>query len=259
MTSAFIRSDGKVPLTCPVGGCTHYETVLRGPDVMKNFQNHMNNTHRVICITPCSVYSNRLFTVCRSARLASALSLRPKVPMSPRATNPTRRPPRRSGTSDVYKRFSDARPMDICKQLDDIVWGESEDVWNQTFGLLIMNDVRHNTLVNVVMKWVLQMVADYESRHTTEYTDKMYIRDMENKAKELTKNNFKKMISSGEIEAAATKRENRKAAATLQSAMRRKTDMMKKRQLVGEEQLKQMEETRRQIESAKADKAKKRI
>ena len=56
--------------------------------------------------------------------------------------------------------------MDICKQLDDIVWGESEDVWNQTFGLLIMNDVRHNTLVNVVMKWVLQMVADYESRHT---------------------------------------------------------------------------------------------
>lgn len=166
MTSAFIRSDGKVPLTCPVGGCTHYETVLRGPDVMKNFQNHMNNTHRVICITPCSVYSNRLFTVCRSARRASALSLRPKVPMSPRATNPTRRPPRRSGTSDVYKRFSDARPMDICKQLDDIVWGESEDVWNQTFGLLIMNDVRHNTLVNVVMKWVLQMVADYESRHT---------------------------------------------------------------------------------------------
>jgi hypothetical protein len=104
--------------------------------------------------------------VCRSARRASALSLRPKVPMSPRAANPTHRPPRRSGTRDVYKRFSDARPMDICKQLDDIVWGESEDVWNQTFGLLIMNDVRHNTLVNVVMKWVLQMVADYESRHT---------------------------------------------------------------------------------------------
>ncbi len=45
------------------------------------------------------------------------------------------------------------------------------------------------------------------------------------------------------------------AAATLQSEVRRKTDMMKKRQLVDEEQLKQMEETRRQIESAKADKA----
>ena len=48
MTSAFIRSDGKVPATCPIGGCSHYESVLRGPDVMKNFQNHMNNTHRVI-------------------------------------------------------------------------------------------------------------------------------------------------------------------------------------------------------------------
>jgi LytS/YehU family sensor histidine kinase len=47
------------------------------------------------------------------------------------------------------------------------------------------------------------------------------------------------------------------AAATLQSAVRRKTDMMKKRQLVGEEQLKQMEETQRQIQAAKADKAKK--
>jgi hypothetical protein len=48
LTSAFIRSDGKVPSTCPVGGCSHYESVLRGPDIMKNFQNHMNNTHRVI-------------------------------------------------------------------------------------------------------------------------------------------------------------------------------------------------------------------
>jgi hypothetical protein len=93
--------------------------------------------------------------------------------------------------------------------------------------------------------------------NTKEYTDKIYIRDMENKTKELTTNNFKKLISSGEIEAAATRRENKKAAATLQSAVRRKTDMMKKRQLVGEEQLKQMEETQRQIQAAKADKAKK--
>jgi hypothetical protein len=39
--------------------------------------------------------------------------------------------------------------------------------------------------------------------------------------------------------------------------MRRKTDMKKKRQLVDEEQLKQMEETQRQIQAAKADKEKK--
>jgi hypothetical protein len=47
VTSAFIASDGKVPTLCPLGGCSHYEAVLRGPDTMKNFQNHMNNTHRV--------------------------------------------------------------------------------------------------------------------------------------------------------------------------------------------------------------------
>lgn len=47
-TSAFIQSDGVVPLVCPLGGCTQYEMVhQRGSDVMKNFQNHMNNTHRV--------------------------------------------------------------------------------------------------------------------------------------------------------------------------------------------------------------------
>ncbi len=47
------------------------------------------------------------------------------------------------------------------------------------------------------------------------------------------------------------------AAERLQSAIRRRTDMMKKRQLVDEEQLKQMEETQRQIQAAKADKEKK--
>jgi hypothetical protein len=48
VTTAFIGTDGKVPAVCPVGGCAHYENVLRGTDQMKNFQNHMNNTHRVV-------------------------------------------------------------------------------------------------------------------------------------------------------------------------------------------------------------------
>jgi hypothetical protein len=47
VTSAYIGSDGRIPALCPVGGCTHYDSVHRGQDVMKNFQNHMNNTHRV--------------------------------------------------------------------------------------------------------------------------------------------------------------------------------------------------------------------
>ena len=48
ISSAYIGSDGKVPSACPVGGCSHYDSVLKGSDPMKNFQNHMNNTHRVI-------------------------------------------------------------------------------------------------------------------------------------------------------------------------------------------------------------------
>jgi hypothetical protein len=66
LTSAFLRSDGKVPTTCPVGGCSQYESVLRGPDVMKNFQNHMNNTHRVILFGAAAPFyssGGRLFTL----------------------------------------------------------------------------------------------------------------------------------------------------------------------------------------------------
>ena len=44
MTSAFLDRNGKVPGVCPVGGCSNYDSVQC---VLKNFQNHMNNTHRV--------------------------------------------------------------------------------------------------------------------------------------------------------------------------------------------------------------------
>ena len=47
LTSAMLCSDGKVPGACPLGGCLQYEMVLRGSDTLKNFQNHLNNTHRV--------------------------------------------------------------------------------------------------------------------------------------------------------------------------------------------------------------------
>ena len=65
-------------------------------------------------------------------------------------------------------------------------------------------------------------------------------------------------VSSSVVNNSMNKIKTRQAATTLQSAVRRKTDMMKKRQLVGEEQLKQMEETQRQIQAAKTDKTKKR-
>lgn len=47
LTSAYLGSGGKVPAACPLGGCHHYESVNGVGDAMKNFQNHMNNTHRV--------------------------------------------------------------------------------------------------------------------------------------------------------------------------------------------------------------------
>ena len=58
-TSDLLCSDGKVPGTCPLGGCLQYETVLRGSDTLKNFQNHLNNTHRVsyflFLFNPCII------------------------------------------------------------------------------------------------------------------------------------------------------------------------------------------------------------
>ena len=55
VSTAYIGSDGRVPMHCPVGGCTHYDGVHKGLDIMKNFQNHMNNTHRVLYL--CSIFS----------------------------------------------------------------------------------------------------------------------------------------------------------------------------------------------------------
>ena len=54
--------------------------------------------------------------------------------------------------------------MDVCRQIDDIVWGESENVWNDTFSLLLLKDLGVNVLVNVVMKWVAARIADFENK-----------------------------------------------------------------------------------------------
>lgn len=94
-----------------------------------------------------------------------------------------------------------------------------------------------------------------------QFTKEKYSQDMQNKEIETTRKKFKSIINSGDIEAAAVRRENRKAAATtLQSAVRNRTakrDMMKQRQLVDEGKLRDIQEGQRQLEAAKADKAKK--
>ena len=65
MTSDLLNEDGNVPAACPMGGCMHYESVIMrggGSDVMKNFQNHLNNTHRVGNIIP--IFLLLLFCAC---------------------------------------------------------------------------------------------------------------------------------------------------------------------------------------------------
>lgn len=53
--------------------------------------------------------------------------------------------------------------MDICSRIDDVVWGESEKVWDEIFSLLVKENVSTCLLVNVVMKWVLNKISEYES------------------------------------------------------------------------------------------------
>ena len=54
--SAEYLKDGRIPGSCPCGGCKQYESVLQSAEPIKAFQNHMNHTHRV-CIW-CSMHNN---------------------------------------------------------------------------------------------------------------------------------------------------------------------------------------------------------
>ena len=65
--------------------------------------------------------------------------------------------------------------MDVCRRIEDIVWSESEHVWKETFSLLKSNKITYNALVNVVMKWIIRMIAEYEIKHTkiSDILDKM--------------------------------------------------------------------------------------
>jgi hypothetical protein len=74
---------------------------------------------------------------------------------------------------------------------------------------------------------------------------------------DIISNRISKNVVKNSLDKIVKKQQTAAAAATLQSAMRRKTDMMKKRQFVDEAKLQAMEETQRQIEAAKADTAKK--
>lgn len=53
--------------------------------------------------------------------------------------------------------------MDLCVKIDDIVWGQSEKIWDEIFSLLVLCHIETTQLVNVVMKWVLSKIAEFDS------------------------------------------------------------------------------------------------
>ena len=55
--------------------------------------------------------------------------------------------------------------MEINRKIDDIVWGGSEKVWDDTFVVLTHEVVDPKILVNVVMKWVLSNHDEYKSKY----------------------------------------------------------------------------------------------
>ena len=56
--------------------------------------------------------------------------------------------------------------MDVCRLVDDIIWSQSDRVWDDTF-VLIMRETRcvSQSLVNEVMRWTVSKAAEYEAKH----------------------------------------------------------------------------------------------
>jgi hypothetical protein len=56
--------------------------------------------------------------------------------------------------------------MDVCRLVDDIVWSQSDRVWDDTF-VLIMRETRcvSQSLVNKVMRWTVTQAAEYEAKY----------------------------------------------------------------------------------------------
>jgi hypothetical protein len=55
--------------------------------------------------------------------------------------------------------------MNICIQVDDIVWSDSRRVWEETFDLVLLKTFGLSHILNEVMQWILFRVAEYESMH----------------------------------------------------------------------------------------------
>ena len=55
--------------------------------------------------------------------------------------------------------------MDICTRVDDIVWGQSDKVWDETFMLIVREALGVGSVLNEVMRLILSRIAEYEMKY----------------------------------------------------------------------------------------------
>ena len=54
--------------------------------------------------------------------------------------------------------------MNVCKMIDDVVWGQSETVWDETFLLVMRETLGVTAIVNEVMRWAMSRFDEYEMK-----------------------------------------------------------------------------------------------
>ena len=57
------------------------------------------------------------------------------------------------------------RVMDICNKVDDVIWGDSQSVWDDVFRILMCETVRLGVLVNTVEMWVNSKISEFDTKY----------------------------------------------------------------------------------------------
>ena len=71
-----------------------------------------------------------------------------------------------NGLFSQYKRINSFPcHMDLFNRIDDIVWGESDDVWNTTFALLMRETPSMGLSVDVAMKFIVLKYEEYKNMY----------------------------------------------------------------------------------------------
>lgn len=55
--------------------------------------------------------------------------------------------------------------MEICGSIDDIVWGPSDKVWDETLVVVMREMSSIGPFLNEIMKWVLSRVNEFEIKY----------------------------------------------------------------------------------------------